>query len=447
MPLQGCHQSWIILRCQFFIHCAALNIIQKIIFLFRQCLRAGCGITIGRRVCRNHLIIISSPLGLVSVFCWECFIMFRIIFCSVLTSVSLFSLTSGELFAADTQCLQATYADVLQTNSGNGRVWFGYNAGVSNNPDNILNTPRISNNNGSTVSTCEAEHCVASGQPVASLALPNFKTSNSNIELTVPWNAQKTFGADDTREYKKIRISSQATLTVAEANHHAEDEYIINSLRVGYKGTLNLRAGTYWIKKFSLGSEARLNVIGEGTVRIISQQPLSVGWRAQLNVVTGTVLDNASKLLIVNEHKIHFASESSVNAILYSQGKIYFGYSANFMGVAVGRRIVLGAEAHAVYQAPQGSADFGPICPGDALEPPTVTITSPEDGDFINDNSPTIEITYSSEGSIDTDSVEITLNNNPLDANCTANETDAQCVPNSAMPDAQVSPDFDTYFS
>ncbi len=67
---------------------------------------------------------------------------------------------------------------------------------------------------------------------------------------------------------------------------------------------------------------------------------------------------------------------------------------------------------------------------------PTLAITAPTAGSFSNSNTPVIELSYQDTGSgIDTDSIAVTVDANPLAVNCTADETTAQCTPVTPFPE------------
>jgi RHS repeat-associated protein len=65
---------------------------------------------------------------------------------------------------------------------------------------------------------------------------------------------------------------------------------------------------------------------------------------------------------------------------------------------------------------------------GSGGDAPVITITSPHNGSFINSNRPTLELEYTSSGTIDTDSIEIKQNETLLNTDCTADQTQADCT-------------------
>lgn len=73
--------------------------------------------------------------------------------------------------------------------------------------------------------------------------------------------------------------------------------------------------------------------------------------------------------------------------------------------------------------------------------PPQLNIVFPAINSFISTNTPTIELQYSSDGTIDPDSIEIKHHDSVLMADCTANQADAQCTLSGALPEGEVTLD------
>lgn len=71
-------------------------------------------------------------------------------------------------------------------------------------------------------------------------------------------------------------------------------------------------------------------------------------------------------------------------------------------------------------------------------EAPVISITAPANGAFVNSNKPMFELEYATEGTIDTDSIEIKRNETLLDTNCTADQTTAQCSINTALDEGEI---------
>lgn len=70
--------------------------------------------------------------------------------------------------------------------------------------------------------------------------------------------------------------------------------------------------------------------------------------------------------------------------------------------------------------------------------PPELTITFPTPNSYLNTGTPTIELHYSSEGTLDTGSIAIKHNDTVLTADCTANQTEATCTLSNALPEGEV---------
>lgn|GEM_PF-2409755 len=352
-----------------------------------------------------------------------------------LFSVALLGATPN--WAADAACLATTFPDGLQVHSPSGGVHIGYNAQLLGNPDNILATPALTQNGGSNLFSCGDQNCVASFNSEAQ-PLPGFSTTASTSNLTVGWNSQAAFGQDGVREYKNVTLNSQAVLTLDASTHSPADEYIIDQLNLGYKATLNLRAGRYWVGKLSINSEANINVLGTGTVRLLVHDNLFIGYKAELNPAVNSAPIDASRLLLVTYGNLQTNSEASVNGVIYSQGAVTLGYKSRITGVISAANISTNSQALVRYQAPKTTAEFDPLCPGAPVDPPVLRISAPVADSFTNDDRQTIQLEYGSDGEIDTDSIELTLNADSLANACAADQTGAQCIPDDPLPEGEV---------
>lgn len=64
-----------------------------------------------------------------------------------------------------------------------------------------------------------------------------------------------------------------------------------------------------------------------------------------------------------------------------------------------------------------------------ATPPPSLSITAPLPGSYTNNNTPVFDLSYSSQGTIDTNSIQLSENSTTLNASCNANQQSAQCTP------------------
>lgn len=71
-------------------------------------------------------------------------------------------------------------------------------------------------------------------------------------------------------------------------------------------------------------------------------------------------------------------------------------------------------------------------------QPPELSIAFPVADSIINTNTPTIELHYSSDGTIDTGSVAIKHNDTVLTADCIATQTEASCPLSAALPNGEI---------
>lgn len=70
--------------------------------------------------------------------------------------------------------------------------------------------------------------------------------------------------------------------------------------------------------------------------------------------------------------------------------------------------------------------------------PPTLSLSAPTDGDYSNDNRPTLALQYSDIGSgVDPGSVAVTSDGATIPVACQTSDGGAQCTPNTALPDGK----------
>jgi len=352
-----------------------------------------------------------------------------------------FSIMLQPTLAAAPACLANTYFDGLQTHSNSGTIHLGYNAQLLANPDNILETSSLSQNLGSNRPSCGIQSCVSSGGAVAKQPLPAFKTTAATRRKSVGWNAQSVFGQNGARLYSSININSQATLTADGASHGLEDEYVIDQLNLGYKGTLNLRAGSYWVRRLSVGGQAKINVVGQGTARLFVRDLITISSSTQINQpATGEIAD-ASKMVIVTYGNLSLDGQVNTAAIIYSQGSVTLGYKTRLTGAVAAGGITTLSEAVITYQEPKTTACFfGSDSDGDRdgdgvddsedAFPDDPNESSDLDGDGIGDNADTDR-----DGDGINNDYEVQSGTDPNDATDTPPDLDADGIPDSLDDD------------
>jgi fibronectin type 3 domain-containing protein len=264
-------------------------------------------------------------------------------------------------------CRLNLFADGLQTHAANSSIVFGLNSKIVDNPNNILNTRTVTRSNTSTVLTCNTSNCVASGTPTAPHALMTFKLPVNGTNLTIASSGQGVLGDAGKRNYNTITVGIQGTLTVNAQGHTPGDHYLINQLTLGSRARLDLRPGNYWIKTLTVGTDALINVVGEGAVHIYIKDSFVSGLRSRINQnASGAALD-PNRLVVVSYAGTTMGTEARMSAFVYAQGTAVLGTKSVLTGALAAGGITVGSEAVIYYRLPVASADFGQLCAGDMV--------------------------------------------------------------------------------
>ena len=278
---------------------------------------------------------------------------------------------------------QASWPNGLQTHTENGSINFQYGAQLQGGSGNQLHTNAVSINGDPNLSSCENDVCSATGAPVSSFELDDFVFTESTIIHRSPWMSIETVG-ESTREFKRIELQSLADVTL-----QASDEpYLIKELHLGYNSRLSLPAGDYWVENLRLESEAKIQVIGEGTVRLHVHNPLLyVPWRASLNANT----QNPQQMVLITYGDVDFNTESNTFALVYAAGKVALNYKAAITGGITAAQIDLGVETRVIFDSSAvDHADFGEACKDSGDNTDTLDTTAPT----LHVNNPSGQIVY-----------------------------------------------------
>jgi MSHA biogenesis protein MshQ len=264
------------------------------------------------------------------------------------------------------QC-QVVFPDVIATHgngSGNSQINFGYNARLINNPDTELATRQVSHNLGSNINSCTSADCTASNISAETVSI-NFLSGGGSVNYNPPGSQITTFGTTSVNNYNQVSSSSDATLNFSD-NH---DVYFFEQLAVGYNNTLNLSAGkTYYIRSFSVGSQAQINVVGAGTAKVIIDSNINFTSPVIINSNAVNQTGDTSKLVMYVDGNVTFGSSSTFSGALYAKNITFISASYLF-GVASGKKVNLGSNSTLTYDGNVFNADFGDICEVEAAQP------------------------------------------------------------------------------
>src|SRR5690606_29435207 len=121
--------------------------------------------------------------------------------------------------------------------------------------------------------------------------------------------------------------------------------YRLHKIELAPRAVLELMPGDYWVEKLTLGSDARLQPVGSGTVRLHLAYNLQLPWQALLNAEAYEQPGNPSQLLILAEGDVRLGSNTTAAAYIYARGKVLQQYAALLYGGAVAKEIRLDAQA------------------------------------------------------------------------------------------------------
>jgi len=263
---------------------------------------------------------------------------------------------SMELSSGANQCVSA-FTTGLQSHAIDSKLIFSHNAQLLNSASQYLPFSIIKNHAGSNLLSCETSNCIATGFTIVKLDAGEFKATTSNVKYTLSHNSTAELDGSIT-DYNKIRVKSNSTLKLRNQNI-----YRIKKLNIGWNSTLQLEPGEYWIEKLSIGSESKLEVIGNGTVRLFVKDKMHLGWQGRVNVNAAAPGTNADKLFVYSYGKVFLSSNSVFEGHIFSVDKVKLDYAAQLYGAIAANDIKLSANTKVNYQPTKvENIDFGFIC-------------------------------------------------------------------------------------
>jgi hypothetical protein len=251
----------------------------------------------------------------------------------------------------------ASFAKGLQTHGKDGRISFALNAQLRDAPSAYLATNRVDNSFASSVRSCGTQDCQASFTPAQVPAMPAFRATSSNVKQDVAYAGSLTLDGSR-KEWQRLNVNG-----MAKVRFNVAGEYLLKELELGYRSTLELAPGDYWVDKLTLGSESKIVPIGTGTVRLHVLKNLELPWQALINATGYETPGDASRLLVLAEGNVTLGSNSTMAGFVYAKGSISQQYASRLYGGAVGSNVTLDTLARTTHNAAQLSkVDFGLLC-------------------------------------------------------------------------------------
>ena len=264
----------------------------------------------------------------------------------------------------------AAFSRGLQTFGAKGRIDFGYNAQLRDATSLYLPAQIVNSSWGSSLRSCGSQNCQASFKTVEVPALPAVLKTSSSFAQTVA--AKRSLELDDSRqEWGRLSLAAGAKVRFA-----TPGQYRLRKVSLAHRAVLELAPGDYWIESLELGSEARVQPIGNGTVRLHVAYDLTLPWQGLLNATGYEQPGNPSKLLILADGDVTLGSNSTTAAYIYARGKLIQQYASLLYGAGVAKRVKLDALARTQQNLTDLPAtDFAALCDldgdgvGDNLDP------------------------------------------------------------------------------
>ena len=247
------------------------------------------------------------------------------------------------------------FSNGVQTFGPGSYVHFDYNAQVVNASSAELNTLGVQNNAWSIRKSCAPEACSATGIELPRLVDDREYMTGSSVEVIIPAKKKITVGNGDTNHFGRIAVSEWATAEFS-TNHNV---YVIDRLHVGYKSSVRLPAGEYWVRDLRLEVESRIDVMGEGTVNLYVIDSLLVPLNVKLNENT----KNPAQMTIYTYSASEFYVGSQTYAFIRTDNEVFMHHRARINGGVLAQFIDMRTESQIVYNAAAAQTlDFKNIC-------------------------------------------------------------------------------------
>lgn len=281
---------------------------------------------------------------------------------------------------ADLPYCDEVFVNGIQTFGKNSYVHFDYNARIYKESTNEIKTHHVQNHPWSIHKSCSVDDCFATEQVLPKPRDKRKQRTQSTIEFSIPANKKMTVGADGVNQFGQVTVAQWATAEFSPQH----DVYLIDRLHVGYKGTVRLPAGEYWVRDLRLEVESRIDVLGEGTVNLYVIDPLLVPLNVKLNAASR----NPSRMTIYTYGSAEFYVGSQTYAFVRAESEIFMHHRARITGAVVARFVELRTESQIMYDAVAAKVlNFKKICKASDEQQPTDT-APPDIVDTLWDEEP-----------------------------------------------------------
>ena len=169
---------------------------------------------------------------------------------------------------------------------------------------------------------CEGQACSSTGQPSTSLTLPAFVFSESDKDLSLQVSQPNPTVVREGIEFRAVDVPYGARLEF----DRSVPLRIIDQLRIGAFGEVRLAPGDYWINELTVQPYGRIEVVGEGRVRLFVNQPLEFGYGADL------IADHPDTVVFIGYQGARFWGRNRIQATGYSHHDVRLGTYSELLG-------------------------------------------------------------------------------------------------------------------
>ncbi len=254
------------------------------------------------------------------------------------------------LMAVTRACVSArkycgdTFPDGIGSIKNNKKIDFGQDAQLLNNPDTQLSAGTIDIDNGSSLLTCSSAECTNGDPVINDVANANFDSTNASNDVTVAASSTGIIG-DTTNEFDKVTINSAGELTVsANYSEYFIDELILNNSNA----VVNFTAGTYWIRRLTMGTGAILKA-SSGPVHLYIDRVNSWSSATLVNSPSTGNSGSAEDLMMYFYRTVSLGTSLTFSGTMYSQRNLTLSDSSYIYGLVTAENVTLGDDTKVYY--------------------------------------------------------------------------------------------------
>ncbi|MCY7295263.1 LamG domain-containing protein [Alteromonas sp. a30] len=227
--------------------------------------------------------------------------------------------------------------------------------------DGVIDFPFGSIDDKTQNSSCVTTSCQASGAPASDLDLPTFKTTTSNQDIQI---SRFSFGSLPAGHYDRVNLKEGSSIEFTTVN----GEYRMSRLIVERNSIVNMSPGEYWIEDVDFKEGSRLNVVGDGTVRIYARDDV----KFERNTLINAGRDPAD-LVIISYDDIEFKEGSAGYGFFYAADDFKLERISNIVGGVSAKDIELKENSTITYsEASLTTIEFGEECESGSASPEAV---------------------------------------------------------------------------